>query len=601
VSLTGEAEFRRASVCLREGKLAQAESICRDLLARMPRNAAVTHLLGLVRKESGDAEGGERLMLQSIALEPARSEFRANLANLQRKLGRLRDAERSYREALGCDPANAAARLGLARTLNDLGEHAAAEEQCRALVAARPRDPQAWSALAMALRDQQKLEDAEAAYRQAIEVDPGHGPAHLNLGSVLSRLERAEEALEALNRAQARGVQGFEFSFNRARTLLQLYRIEEAEREFARAVALNPLHPDAQINLARMRFMRRDPDFARDIVAAAERNPADASLQILQAIVLRRAGNHARAEGLLRDAIARLGPSPAMRACLAEGLHEVGRLAEAQAEALEAAAAKPDDAAIAQTLVAIMLARGHASDALPFIRRQRELLPSDQGWIAYEATAARLLGQPLYGELYDYDRLVRTYELEAPAGWSSMEELNAALLDALARRHQFATHPLDQSLRNGSQTARNLVSEPDPAIRAILQAFEPAIEDFRRAVGTDPRHALSARNRAGARITGAWSVQLRRDGFHVNHFHPEGWMSSAYYVGVPAEVRDEQLRSGWIKFGEPRFPVPGATAERFVQPAAGRLVLFPSYMWHGTNPIHGAEPRTTIAFDASPT
>jgi hypothetical protein len=30
-------------------------------------------------------------------------------------------------------------------------------------------------------------------------------------------------------------------------------------------------------------------------------------------------------------------------------------------------------------------------------------------------------------------------------------------------------------------------------------------------------------------------------------------------------------------------------------------VLFPSYMWHGTNAIHGADPRTTIAFDALPT
>lgn len=600
MSLTDETEFRRASSFLREGKLAQAESLCRNLLSRVPRSAAATHLLGLIRKEAGDNEGGERLMLQSIALEPGRGEFRANLANLQRKLGRLRDAERSYRESLACDASNAAAQLGLARTLNDLGEHASAEEQCRSLVAARPRDPQAWSALAMALRDQQKLGEAEAAYRKAIEVDAGHGPAWHNLGSVLSRMERAEEALEALDGAQARGVQGFELAFNRARTLLQLYRIDEAEREFAQAVALNPLHPDAQINLARLRFMRRDPDFARDIVSAAAKHPRDASLQVLQALVLRRAGNHARAESLLRDAIARLGPSPAMRACLAEGLHETGQLAEAQPEALAAAEATPKDPGTAQTLVAIMLARGRAAEALPFIRRQREWLPADQGWIAYEATAARLLGLPLYGELYDYDRLVRTYELEAPPGWSSMRELNAALLEALTRRHQFATHPLDQSLRNGSQTARNLTTESDPAIRGILQAFEPAIEDFRQAIGTDPAHALSVRNRSGARITGAWSVQLRREGFHVNHFHPEGWISSAYYVGVPEEVRDPELRSGWIKFGEPRFPVPGATAERFVQPAPGRLVLFPSYMWHGTNPIQGAEPRTTIAFDASP-
>jgi Putative 2OG-Fe(II) oxygenase len=37
-----------------------------------------------------------------------------------------------------------------------------------------------------------------------------------------------------------------------------------------------------------------------------------------------------------------------------------------------------------------------------------------------------------------------------------------------------------------------------------------------------------------------------------------------------------------------------------VQPAPGRLVLFPSYMWHGTIPFHDAQPRTTIAFDVVP-
>jgi hypothetical protein len=29
-------------------------------------------------------------------------------------------------------------------------------------------------------------------------------------------------------------------------------------------------------------------------------------------------------------------------------------------------------------------------------------------------------------------------------------------------------------------------------------------------------------------------------------------------------------------------------------------VLFPSYMWHGTTPITGDQPRMTIAFDAVP-
>jgi hypothetical protein len=66
-------------------------------------------------------------------------------------------------------------------------------------------------------------------------------------------------------------------------------------------------------------------------------------------------------------------------------------------------------------------------------------------------------------------------------------------------------------------------------------------------------------------------------------------------------VEDTQNRPGWIKFGEPaidlalRDPI-----RRAIQPVPGRLVLFPSYMWHGTIPFEDDEVRTTIAFDVIP-
>ena len=86
----------------------------------------------------------------------------------------------------------------------------------------------------------------------------------------------------------------------------------------------------------------------------------------------------------------------------------------------------------------------------------------------------------------------------------------------------------------------------------------------------------------------------------MNHVHPKGWISSAYYVSVPPEVQDAKARSGWLKFGEPRYPTPSLAAEFAVQPEPGMLVLFPSYLWHGTTAIFGETPRTTIAFDALP-
>ena len=63
----------------------------------------------------------------------------------------------------------------------------------------------------------------------------------------------------------------------------------------------------------------------------------------------------------------------------------------------------------------------------------------------------------------------------------------------------------------------------------------------------------------------------------------------------------ERGHEGWLKFGEPGVVTnPPLGPEHFVKPKAGDLVLFPSYMWHGTVPFGGDEPRLTVAFDVLP-
>jgi hypothetical protein len=78
-----------------------------------------------------------------------------------------------------------------------------------------------------------------------------------------------------------------------------------------------------------------------------------------------------------------------------------------------------------------------------------------------------------------------------------------------------------------------------------------------------------------------------------------GWLSSAFYVALPAAI--ERGREGWIEFGRPGVPTePALDAEHAIKPEPGLLVLFPSYMWHGTVPFSGEDPRLTIAFDLTP-
>lgn len=86
-------------------------------------------------------------------------------------------------------------------------------------------------------------------------------------------------------------------------------------------------------------------------------------------------------------------------------------------------------------------------------------------------------------------------------------------------------------------------------------------------------------------------------GFHSDHVHSQGWISSALYVALPGQTPEGASRhEGWLSLGEARDLVPGLDPVRLVEPRPGRLVLFPSTMWHGTRPFPAGE-RLTAAFD----
>ena len=225
--------------------------------------------------------------------------------------------------------------------------------------------------------------------------------------------------------------------------------------------------------------------------------------------------------------------------------------------------------------------------------------PHDQYALALQAIAWRLAGDPRYPALYDYETLVRAWTVEPPQGWSSLPAYLADLAEGLKALHTVKTHPIGQSLRHGSQTSQDLFQVDHPAIRALPEALNGAIRAHLAALGQG-RDVVRSRNTGGYAYRGLWSVRLRPDGFHADHVHPEGWLSSAFYVELPDAVHGEG-REGWIKFGEPGLPTrPPLAAEHFVKPEPGRLVLFPSYIWHGTVPFGGTATRLPCAFDLAP-
>jgi NAD(P)-dependent dehydrogenase (short-subunit alcohol dehydrogenase family) len=188
-----------------------------------------------------------------------------------------------------------------------------------------------------------------------------------------------------------------------------------------------------------------------------------------------------------------------------------------------------------------------------------------------------------------------------PRGHADVATFNAALATELVKLHTTTAEPLDQTLRGGTQSSGLLFTRKAKVIEQVREQIAEAVSDYVGQIVERPDHPFLSRKAATFSFTHSWSCKLRSSGFHTNHVHPMGWISSAYYVSLPDALDDATARPGWLKFGESHLALGGEDRpERFVRPVVGHLVLFPSYFWHGTVPFESAADRLTIAFDVVP-
>jgi hypothetical protein len=212
------------------------------------------------------------------------------------------------------------------------------------------------------------------------------------------------------------------------------------------------------------------------------------------------------------------------------------------------------------------------------------------------------MGDPREQWLCDYERLVMVTDVTPPDGSMSPTDFARAVAATLDPLHVTTAEPGDQTLRGGTQTSGALFARPDPDIQRFRESIELAAARMIAQLPDDPTHPFLSRKSQHFRFSGSWSVRLKAGGFHVSHMHGQGWMSSAYYARLPAaDERASERHEGWIQFGVPpeHLGLEPMLPRRIVEPQPGRLVLFPSYMWHGTIPFADGD-RLTAAFDYLP-
>lgn len=591
----------KAMELARSGRTEEASTILNAILATAPDEPDALQLLGMIARGRKENEEAASLFQRSLRSNPAQPHVFNNLGNALLDLGRAEEAVDAYEAALRLQPsyADALTNLGLAHLARE--DAAAARAPLERAVQAGANNAKAWSALGRALRGTGRTDEAITAFQTSLSLRPNHVPTLHNFAVALRLAGQVEDAARILEYCAASDPKSAEIRYNLGHCYYDLGRLDDAASAYKAAIALSPAYRDAHDSLNRLHWQRGDEQYLASYASALRDHPDDAGLLTDLATRLNLGGQTEQTIDILQDALGRGVDTAALR-------HRLGQACWAQQErdtALShfraAVAADPDAAEHRLDLARSLIIQERYADALdelqPVLRRN----PVDQQAIAYQALAWRFLGDARADRLNDYDRFIKASILQPPPQWGSVQHFNTRLEHVLAELHNTSRHPLEQTLRGGTQTMGDLFDRRAPEIVAIRQMIEQAVADYIEALPDDPDHVFLGRKSGGFSFSGSWSVRLRSQGFHLNHVHSEGWISSCYYVDLPTAVEREGEQQGWIKFGETGLAL--GERERIataIRPEVGKLVLFPSYLYHGTVAFDEDAYRTTIAFDVVP-
>ncbi len=452
----------------------------------------------------------------------------------------------------------------------------------------QPHSPRLYQLVGLAARTASRSREALTAFTAAARLlpnDPLIAHSHAR-----TALEAGQPAVALFDHAAKLAPADGMVLLGRIAALVAEGQAPVAHVNLAQLVAENPGWLDGHRSLAHLRGQ-----LGFESVTGLRRSlaayPRHAELHRLHITLLLEARNPDAAQQAIDAARYALGAQPWLNALAAHVASERGDMALAD----RLFDAEPPATTISDaSLRARHAIRSRRFDVVEGLAAQWNHSPDYAEIYPYRTLAWRAMGDARYAAYEGDAQLVSVHDLADRLG--DLDRIAAHL-----RQLHFANQPpLDQSVRGGTQTDGNLLLRDDGVIGPIADLLRTIVAEHIAQLPQSPADSPALVGRARPiRFAGSWSVRLAGQGMHVDHVHNEGWVSSALYVTLPDEMgvaQAETEHSGWLSLGECRELLPELDPVRLVQPKPGRLVLFPSTMWHGTRAFSAGE-RLTIAFD----
>jgi tetratricopeptide (TPR) repeat protein len=314
----------------RAGRLAEAETWYRRVLAAEPNHLHALHLLGLLCHQADRQDAAAELLHRAIAQDGANARLFSDLGVVLKQQGRLDEAADVLRQAVAIKPDLAQAHCNLSMVLREQGKIDDAIASSLAALRTGSAHAEVHVNHGVLLCDKRTFEEAAAAFVRALAINPSSATAHFNLGHALREQGKRAEAAAAYRqviRIMPRSPEAYSCL---GALLHEQGRLDEAVAACQTAVRLNPNFAEAYYNLAIA--LAAQKKFGHATAAyrkAVEIRPDYAEAHSGLGTALRASGKLDPAIAAYRRAITLKPDHPEPHCNLGRALHDQGKSQEA--------------------------------------------------------------------------------------------------------------------------------------------------------------------------------------------------------------------------------------------------------------------------------
>ena len=151
---------------------------------------------------------------------------------------------------------------------------------------------------------------------------------------------------------------------------------------------------------------------------------------------------------------------------------------------------------------------------------------------------------------------------------------------------------------NRKQTIGNIFLRQGELLNELREFFLKAVDDYKKKHKSSDNLVMKGFPK-DIKLFG-WSTKFDKgSGNHFSHLHPTGWISGSFYLNVPNDIKSHEANIQFDVQGQlPLFNDKIKIETKNIMPEAGKLIIFPSSLFHCTPPFSSKESyRHALNFD----